>query len=94
VLAWASARKGITTAVVAGVIGSFTYNVTMTLGAGALARPLRVVDASQLRLPWVLMLAALAVVLVLAAPRKQLDRPAGIACLALYAGFVVTVLVT
>jgi cation:H+ antiporter len=94
VLAWASARKGITTAVVAGVIGSFTYNVTMTLGAGALARPLRVVDAGQLRLPWVLMLASLAVVLVLAAPRRQLGRPAGIACLALYAGFVVTVLVT
>jgi cation:H+ antiporter len=92
VLAWASARKGITAAVVAGVVGSFTYNVTMTLGAGALARPLRVVDADQLRLPWVLMVAALAVVLVLAAPRARLDRPAGIACLALYAGFVVMVL--
>ena len=40
VLAWSSARRGMTTAVVAGVIGSFTYNVTMTLGAGAVARPL------------------------------------------------------
>ena len=33
VLAWASARRGVTTAVMAGVVGSYTYNVTMTLGA-------------------------------------------------------------
>ena len=44
VLAWSSARRGITTAVVAGVVGSFTYNVTMTLGAGAIARPPTVED--------------------------------------------------
>ena len=94
VLAWASARRGITTAVVAGVVGSFTYNVTMTLGAGALARPLRVVDASQLRLPWLLMVASLAVVLVLAGPTGQLGRRAGLTCLVLYAAFVVTVTVT
>lgn len=56
VLAWSSARRGITAAVVAGVIGSFTYNVTMTLGAGALARPLRVEDPDLLRGPWIAML--------------------------------------
>jgi Ca2+/Na+ antiporter len=92
VLAWSSARRGVTTAVVAGVVGSFTYNVTMTLGAGALARPLRVLDASQLRLPWVLMLASLATVLVLAWPARRLGRAAGVTCLALYATFVVVVL--
>lgn len=94
VLAWSAARRGISSAVVAGVVGSFTYNVTMTLGAGALARPLRLLDASQLRLPWLLMLGALAFVLGLAWPRRRLGRRAGFACLALYPVFVILVLVT
>ncbi len=94
VLAWSAARRGVSSAVVAGVVGSFTYNVTMTLGAGALARPLHVIDAGQLRLPWLLMLGALALVLVLAWPRRRLNRPAGFACLALYPVFVMLVLAT
>jgi cation:H+ antiporter len=89
VLAWSSARRGITAAVVAGVVGSFTYNVTITLGAGALAKPLRVVDAHQLHLPW--LLASLAIVLALAWPAGRLTRPAGFACLALYPVFVLLV---
>ena len=84
VLAWSSARRGITTAVVAGVIGSFTYNVTMTLGAGALARPLQLTDATQLRGPWIVMIASLVVVIALAWRPHQLRRPAGITLLALY----------
>jgi cation:H+ antiporter len=92
VLAWASARHGITTAVVAGIIGSYTYNVTMTLGAGALARPLTVTDAELLRLPWIAMVAALAVVIALGWRRGQLDRRAGVICLALYPVFVGVVL--
>jgi cation:H+ antiporter len=88
VLAFSAARRGVTPAVVAGVVGSFTYNVTMTLGAGALARPLRVVDADLLHLPWLMMLAALALVLLLAWPSGRLDRRAGYACLALYPVFV------
>lgn len=92
VLAWSAARRGITTAVVAGVVGSFTYNATMTLGAGAIARPLRVADAGLLRGPWALMLAALAVVLALAWRPQRLGRGAGIACLALYPVFVAAVI--
>jgi cation:H+ antiporter len=92
VLAWSSARHGITTAVVAGVIGSYTYNVTMTLGAGALARPLTVTDADLLRLPWTAMIAALVVVIALGWRRQRLDRRAGVVCLALYPVFVGVVL--
>ena len=88
VLAWSSARRGIAAAVVAAVVGSFTYNATMTLGAGALARPLRILDANQLHLPWILMVAALATVLALARPSRKLTRTAGIICLSLYPVFV------
>jgi len=91
VLAWSAARRGITSAVVAGVVGSFTYNVTMTLGAGALARPLRVDDAAALHLPWLLMLLGLAVPLALSV-RGRLDRRAGLVLLACYPAFVVAVL--
>ena len=37
-LAWSSARRGISDAVVAAVIGSFAYNATMTLGAARRGR--------------------------------------------------------
>ena len=94
VLAWSSARRGMTTAVVAGVIGSFTYNVTMTLGAGAVARPLTIADAGQLRVPWMMMLAALVAVLALSLRGGRLGRRSGIALLALYPVFVVVVLAT
>ncbi len=78
----------------AAVVGSFTYNVTVTLGAGALARPLQIADASSLHLPWLMMLAALALVLALAAPIHELRRPAGVALLALYPVFLAVVLAT
>jgi cation:H+ antiporter len=94
VLAWSAARRGVTAAVVAGVVGSFTYNVTMTLGAGALARPLSIIDATQLHLPWLAMLVALAVVLVLAWPSGSLKRSRGWVCLALYPLFVIVALVS
>jgi cation:H+ antiporter len=76
VLAWSAARRGVTAAVVAGVIGSFTYTTTMTLGAGALASPLRVTDAAQLHGPWVMMLSALALVIALSLRRHSLARGA------------------
>jgi cation:H+ antiporter len=91
VLAWSAARRGITGAVVAGVVGSFTYNVTMTLGAGALARPLHIEDSELLRGPWILMLSALALVMSLAWRRQHLDRSAGIVCLVVYIVFAVAV---
>lgn len=87
-LAWSSARRGITPAVVAAVVGSYTYNATMTLGAGALARPLRIADATALHGPWIAMLAALALVLALALPARRLDRRAGAVLLAAYPVFV------
>jgi cation:H+ antiporter len=91
VLAWSAARRGASEAVVAGVVGSYTYNVTMTLGAGALARPLVLIDGNRLHGPWLAMIAALVVPLALAW-RGSLRRPAGIACLALYPLFILAVL--
>jgi cation:H+ antiporter len=90
VLAWSASRRGATEAVVAGVVGSYTYNATMTLGAGALARPLVLVDGDRLHAPWLAMVAALAVPLALAW-RGTLGRRAGIACLALYPLFILAV---
>ncbi len=65
-LAWSASRRGATEAVVAAVIGSYAYNATMTLGASALARPLRITRPSQLHLPFAAMIAALVAVLALA----------------------------
>lgn len=92
VLAWSSARRGITAAVVAGVIGSFTYNVTMTLGAGALARPLQVEDPDLLRGPWAAMLVSLVVVVAVGWRRQVIRRPGGVLLLGLYPVFVLGVL--
>jgi len=55
------------------VVGSFAYDVTMTLGAGALACG-RCVDAASLRFPWFAMPAALCLAVLLAAPKGQLGR--------------------
>jgi cation:H+ antiporter len=93
VLAWSAARRGVTAAVVAGVIGSFTYNATMTLGAGALARPLRISDAASLHGPWIAMIASVVLVIVLAQRREALTRAHGIVLLACYPIFVIAVLI-
>ena len=92
VLAWSAARRGISEAVVAGVVGSFAYNATMTLGAGALARPLVLANAGFLHGPLLLMLGALALVVLLAARRRRLGRAEGGILLALYPLFVAWVL--
>jgi cation:H+ antiporter len=84
VLAFTSARHNVSEAVVAGVIGSFAYNVTMTLGAGALAHPLQITDASQLHGPWILMVASLALVIALGTRTAVLTRNAGRLLLAAY----------
>ncbi len=85
VLAWSAARRGMTEAAVAGVVGSFAYNATMTLGAGALVRPLVIADAGFLHVPWLLMVASMALVVGLAAGRRgTLDRPAGVILLVAY----------
>lgn len=92
VLAWSAARRGISDAVVAAVVGSFAYNATMTLGAAALVRPLRIVDAGPLRGPAVLMLGALVLPIVLATAAHRLDRRAGVLLLAAYPLFVLVAL--
>jgi cation:H+ antiporter len=90
VLAWSAARRGITEAVVASVVGSFAYNATMSLGAAALARPLRVADASRLHVPLVLMAITFGAVVVLGW-RGQLTRRGGLMLLAAYPAFVLFV---
>jgi cation:H+ antiporter len=92
VLAVAAARRGMTQTVLASVVGSFAYNTTMTLGAGALARPLQVLAADQLHLPLLAMLGALLAVLALALPTGRLTRPAGALLLAAYPAFILLVL--
>ncbi len=88
VLAWSAARRGVTEAVVAAVVGSFAYNATMSLGAAALVRPLSIADADLLHGPLVIMLAALTAVVALAAPRGRLGRIGAVVLLAAYPAFV------
>lgn len=92
VLAWSASRHGASEAVVAGVVGSFSYNVTMTLGAAAIARPLTLYDTRSLHLPLVLMIIAFSIVIVLASRRRELSRFAGVMLLLGYPAFVFLVL--
>jgi cation:H+ antiporter len=92
VLTWSAARHGASEAAIAGVVGSFAYNVTMTTGAAALVRPLVLHDATQLHVPLLLMLGALGLVIVLAAPKKRLGRTSGFVLLAAYVLFVAFIL--
>ncbi len=94
VLAWSAARRGANDAVVAGVVGSYAYNVTMTLGAAALARPLRIVDANHLHVPLMAMLASLVLVILLAVPKGYLGKAAGGVLLMAYPLFVIVILLS
>lgn len=93
ILAWSTARRGATEAAVAGVVGSFAYNVTMTLGAAAIARPLKILDASLLHFPLVAMLGSLTLVIVLASFRGYLNKIAGLILLAAYPLFLIALLI-
>lgn len=88
VLAWSAARHGRSEAVIAGVVGSFAYNLTMTLGAAALVRPLTLRSAIQLHVPLIAMLGSLVIVIIFAAPRRRLARAHGLALIGLYALFI------
>lgn len=92
-LAWAASRRGATEAVVAAVVGSYAYNVTMTLGASALARPLQIAHAGALHMPFVVMIAVMSAVLVMAWRSGKLGRRSGVVLLACYPVFIVGVLV-
>jgi cation:H+ antiporter len=91
VLAWSAGRRGASEAVVAAVVGSFAYNMTMTLGAAALARPLLLHNTSVLHRPLAFMLAAFGFVILLAARRRRLSRTAGVLLLTAYPLFVILV---
>ena len=91
VLAWSAARRGASEAVVAAVVGSYAYNLTMTLGASALVRPLQISGASHLRTPFAIMIGVLLAVIALSWREHGLGRRAGAALLACYPLFLVTV---
>lgn len=88
VLAWSAARRGISEAVVAAVVGSFAYNATMTLGVAAMVQPLRIADVDVIRAPAVFMLIALAIPIALGLGQGELPRCAGVVLLVVYPVFV------
>jgi cation:H+ antiporter len=92
ILAWSAARRGASEAAMAGVVGSFAYNMTMTLGAAALVRPLALGNVTVLHAPLIAMLGALALPIGLALPSGRLSRGAGGLLVVAYVGFVTLVL--
>ena len=92
VLAVSAGRHGVTEAVVAGVIGSFAYNMTMSLGAGAVVAPVSIGDAGSLQAPVVAMLALLVIVIVVAFRHGALARRESLVLFAGYPVFVGVVL--
>ncbi len=66
--------------------------MTMSLGAGALVRPLALADPGNIRTPAIIMLASLGVVIaIIALPTRALERAAGVAALCAYVGFLALV---
>lgn len=88
VLTWSAARHGIMEAAIAGVVGSFSYNMTMTIGTAALVRPLLLTRASELHIPLLFMLGSLALAILLSLKKRELGRTAGIILVTLYALFM------
>jgi len=93
VLAWSASRRGITDAV-AGVVGSYAYNLTMSLGAGALVAPISISDASTLHTPFIAMAILLAGALALSTRADRLNRRSGQILIATYPMFVLVALAT
>jgi len=92
VLAWSASRRGITDAVVAGVVGSYAYNLTMSLGAGALIAPLDIDDAANIRAPFIAMVVLMVAVLALASRHQTLSKAHVPILLVGYAAFIATAL--
>lgn len=93
VLAWSASRHHVTDAVMAGVIGSYAYNMTMSLGVGALVAPISITDAGLLRAPLVVMLALLAGAILLAMRDRSLARRDAVVLFVGYPIFVLVALV-
>ncbi|MEO6652281.1 MAG: sodium:calcium antiporter [Ilumatobacteraceae bacterium] len=92
VLAYSASRHGITEAVVAGVIGSYAYNMTMSLGLGAVIVPLSIDNAGLVHWPLVVMLALMAVAIGLATRNGTLGRRDAVVLFAGYPVFVIAAL--
>ena len=88
VLTWSAARHGVMEAAIAGVVGSFSYNMSMTIGAAALVRPLLLTRASELHMPLLFMMSSLALAILLSLHKRELGRSAGIALVTMYGRFV------
>lgn len=88
ILAWSASRHGITEAVVAGVVGSYAYNMTMSLGVGALVTPVSIQDNTLIHAPLIVMLALMAIAIGLAIRRDRLERRDAMFLLAGYPIFV------
>jgi cation:H+ antiporter len=93
VLVWSATRRRATDIALAGVIGSFGYNMTMSLGAGALVAPIKVKDATHLHVPTLIMVGLLGGVIALALPTRRLERLAGAGLFIGYPAFVLFVAV-
>ncbi|MEZ5259010.1 MAG: hypothetical protein R2705_19655 [Ilumatobacteraceae bacterium] len=89
VLAYSTARRGITEAAIAGIVGSYAYNMTMSLGAGAVVAPIHVVGAAALRAPAVVTVLLLAGLVAWTARHPALGRRSVPILLLGYAVFVV-----
>ncbi len=92
VLAWSASRHRVTEAVIAGVVGSYAYNMTMSLGVGALVAPISIDDRYILRAPLVVMLALMTLAILLAVRHDALDRRDAALLVAGYPIFVVVAL--
>ncbi len=92
VLAFSASRHGVTEAVIAGVIGSYAYNMTMSLGVGALVAPISIADAGLLHAPLIVMLALLGVAIVLGVRRGSLVRRDAVVLFIGYPVFVIIAL--
>jgi cation:H+ antiporter len=88
VLMWSAARHGAMEAAIAGVVGSFSYNMTMTIGAAALVRPMVLTEASELHVPLLFMMGSLVLVILLSVPKREVGRSAGIVLVAAYGLFI------
>jgi len=91
VLAWSASRHGVSDAVVAGVVGSYAYNMTMSLGVGALVAPISLNDSNLLHAPLIAMLALMLLAILLTVRRDALGRREAVV---LVAGYPVFVLIT
>lgn len=94
VLAWSAGRRGLTETIVAAVLGSFVYNLTMSLGAGAVIAPITISEPIHLRAPYVVMGALLLAVLMMTRRGEQVTRSRGLALVTAYALFLAVALTT